>query len=126
MPTCGLSHLVVKRVFKKWMLDWASGSISTCVAGGCGSRRGARPQGLTREFAGLSAYMSANNPRLINNFHFQPVDGQASPHPTASTALWSSILVRARPGARQPVAELCTGRSALAGTSVHPDGCLCH
>jgi hypothetical protein len=71
-------------------------------------RRGARPQGLTREFAGLSAYMSANNPRLINNFHFQPVDGQASPHPTASTALWSSILVRARPGARRTVG-LCTG-----------------
>ena len=52
-------------------------------------------QGLTREFVGLSAYLAVNNPRLINNFHFQSGD-QAKPLPVANAALWSSILVRPR------------------------------
>ena len=44
----------------------------------------------------MSAYLAVNNPRLINNFHFQSGD-QAKPLPVANAALWSSILVRALP-----------------------------
>ena len=50
-------------------------------------------QGLTREFVGLSAYLAVNNPRLINNFHFQSGD-QGKPLPVANASLWSSMLVR--------------------------------
>ncbi len=50
-------------------------------------------QGLTREYVGLSAYLAVNNPRLINNFHFQP-PAESAPAPAPDAGFWKSMLVR--------------------------------
>ncbi|KAK9842545.1 hypothetical protein WJX81_005329 [Elliptochloris bilobata] len=52
-------------------------------------------EGLTREFVGLSNYLAVNNPRLINDLHFQSAE-KTEPQLPPNASLWSSILLSLR------------------------------